>query len=133
MTSESLNAIISKCVFIDSRAFPSDREKRDELSSTTICAGDDNLWCEVLQNVAGTRICAATDLLPWAGAAPVCLLGWGGGGGQNVSLLLHEPKLFAPALEKVAQRIRHIFPRVQKMFNKIFLWGRGIIMAMIDR
>ena len=30
--SESLNAIISKCVFIDSRAFPSDLEKRDEFS-----------------------------------------------------------------------------------------------------
>ena len=31
LTSESLNAIITKCVFIDSRAFPSDREKRDDL------------------------------------------------------------------------------------------------------
>ena len=58
----------------------------------------------------------------YAGAAPGCLLRGGGGGGQNVSLLLRDAKNFAPALKKPlggGGGLQHIFFRLQKLFNGV--------------
>ena len=62
-----------------------------------------------------------------AGAAPGCLLR--GGGGQNVSLLLREPQIFAPALTKSlgggGGDSNKIFFPTSKNFQKIFHNGVG--------
>ena len=54
-------------------------------------------------------------------------------GGKNVSLLLREPKNFAPALKNNNNNNRSAGGGGGGTSKKKLYWGRAIIMAMTDR